>query len=47
MESDNDNTLITKLKFRLWWLKHFPELTSHSELVSFFKEKPEKSRRNF
>lgn len=31
MESDNDNTLITKLKFRLCWLKAFPELTSYSE----------------
>lgn len=31
LESDNDNTLITTLKFRLCWLKSFPELTSHSE----------------
>lgn len=43
MESDKDNTLIIKLKFRLCWLKGFPELTSHSEFVSFFKEKPQKS----
>lgn len=42
MESDNDNTLITKLKFRQCCLKGFPELTSHSELISFLKEKPQK-----
>lgn len=43
MESGNDNTLITKLNFRLCWLKGFPELTSHSEFDAFFKEKPQKS----
>lgn len=43
MESDIDNTLTAKLKFRIWWLKGFTELTSHSEFTSLSKEKTQMS----